>query len=473
VDMSGHSNGWARTYSIRANIISEVYVGNPPIDRGARDTGSGMQFVSEYVIGQSGTLVAWEFFTFRSDTVVLQIWRATADEGLEYDLVGSTVVTASSGYNEVDANIEVQSGDVLGWFCTGVQPIVFNSGGETVRRRYGYSGTDQQVDMSGHSNGWARTYSIRANIISGESGDVGLENCSWKSQDTGSTSIGNGVYFGFTCNGNEVMTGFKLHDQADGSINSQNGNPFEIRCCEVFGHSAVTSTCDWSASSGISQSQSWCDATAHKAFSGVYDLLPPTQSVGNDAYTETQARKCCEVVCDEQYCQNGDWGVDAGSCHTLTANYTGAGEHVLTCPTGTLMTKVIDTPNESQIWGVETIHQIECCALDIVPPPTKSPTTCPSADPSLSPSVHPTTAPTTANPTTCPSAYPSLSPSVHPTTAPTTQTDCLLNIDRTNPTVSDDDFLKALKDCIPCFYDMSRRQLALDRLMNAQEVSKM
>jgi hypothetical protein len=145
----------------------QVYVGNPPIDRGAQDTGSGMQFVSEYVIGQSGTLVAWEFFTFRSDTVVLQIWRATADEGLEYDLVGSTVVTASSGYNEVDANIEVQSGDVLGWFCTGVQPIVFNSGGETVRRRYGYSGTDQQVDLSGHSNGWARTYSIRANIMSG------------------------------------------------------------------------------------------------------------------------------------------------------------------------------------------------------------------------------------------------------------------------------------------------------------------
>ena len=73
-----------------------------------------MQFVSEYEITENGKLVSWEIFVFREVEMVLQVFREQSTP-LNYNLVGSTSFQATVGYNKVEANIDVQAGDVLGW----------------------------------------------------------------------------------------------------------------------------------------------------------------------------------------------------------------------------------------------------------------------------------------------------------------------------------------------------------------------
>merc|ERR1712113_1043934 len=99
-------------------------------------TGAGMQFVSEYAIQANGLLTKWEVYTHRADVIVLQVWRPSGS--LKYYLVGHTYHDAPVGYSAADAAIEVQAGDVLGWYATGVQPIVYSIGGKRVRRSYKY-----------------------------------------------------------------------------------------------------------------------------------------------------------------------------------------------------------------------------------------------------------------------------------------------------------------------------------------------
>ena len=72
-----------------------------------------MQFVSEYEITENGKVVSWEIFVFREVEMVLQVFREQSP--LNYNLVGSTTFQATVGYNQVEANIDVQAGDVLGW----------------------------------------------------------------------------------------------------------------------------------------------------------------------------------------------------------------------------------------------------------------------------------------------------------------------------------------------------------------------
>ena len=51
-------------------------------------------------------------------------------------------------------------------YCDGVQAIEFSNGGEVrVRRKYGYTGVESQVDVMNHANGWFRQYSIQAEIL--------------------------------------------------------------------------------------------------------------------------------------------------------------------------------------------------------------------------------------------------------------------------------------------------------------------
>ena len=83
-------------------------------DREHTDTGRGMQFVTEYEISQSGTVIQWEIFTHLSAEIVLQVFREQSTP-LNFDLVGSTSLQAVSGHNRVEANIDVLAGDVLGW----------------------------------------------------------------------------------------------------------------------------------------------------------------------------------------------------------------------------------------------------------------------------------------------------------------------------------------------------------------------
>jgi len=147
---------------------TEVTVGNEVIDRDSRDAGVGMQFVSEYQITGTGSLTMWKIYSSRSDTVVLQVWRRVGDS-LEFNLVGSSSHSAHVGFNQFEDEIYVQSGDYLGWFCAGKQPIKYTDNpikytDNVVRRIMQHDGSESSVDLSGHPSGWTRTYSIQAII---------------------------------------------------------------------------------------------------------------------------------------------------------------------------------------------------------------------------------------------------------------------------------------------------------------------
>merc|ERR1711973_281177 len=101
----------------------------------------------------------------------LQVWRESMSEALSFFMVGYTIVDASYGFNQFEADISVQKGDVIGWYCSGIQPIKFDTDVGTVRRAYGFDGLTSPVSMAGHADGWSRTYSVRAEIDL----DVGAE----------------------------------------------------------------------------------------------------------------------------------------------------------------------------------------------------------------------------------------------------------------------------------------------------------
>ena len=74
-----------------------------------------MQIVTEYTITSDGKLISWEIFTSRADSIILQVWRESVDEALSFDMVGYTIVDASIGFNQFEADINVTTGDVIGW----------------------------------------------------------------------------------------------------------------------------------------------------------------------------------------------------------------------------------------------------------------------------------------------------------------------------------------------------------------------
>merc|ERR1719262_2052159 len=142
---------------------STVIVGYDAISREIADTGTGMQFVSEYAFSDDGILLGWDVYVNRQCSITLQVFRPSGTD-YRYDLVASTVANVNVGANSIPALIQVEAGDVLGWYQSGVQPFVFDNGGLIVRRAYGYTGSDSTVSMSGHAGGWNRMYSISATV---------------------------------------------------------------------------------------------------------------------------------------------------------------------------------------------------------------------------------------------------------------------------------------------------------------------
>ena len=88
-------------------------VGYKALDRAHRDSGSNMQVISEYKFSSDGILTLWELFSFRTTSMILQIWRESSS--LTFDMVAYSSVYVSIGFNRIKANIEVQEGDVIGW----------------------------------------------------------------------------------------------------------------------------------------------------------------------------------------------------------------------------------------------------------------------------------------------------------------------------------------------------------------------
>lgn len=107
--------------------------------------------------------------------VKLQIWRPMGN--LRYDLVGEVIAPIQKGYNSIcpDNAISVTQGDVLGWYMEGVQAITHEKGkGRTVRRVYRTFGVVTSLDMASHSQGWLRSYSVRAVVVPETNGSMKL-----------------------------------------------------------------------------------------------------------------------------------------------------------------------------------------------------------------------------------------------------------------------------------------------------------
>jgi len=272
--------------------------------------------------------------------------------------------------------------------------------------------------------------------------------CVWKDLDTDLLSLGN-QYKGYTCPSGKIATGFRLKGYEE---NAQvHNDPIKVKCCDVAGHSEVTTDCNEifatsQVSVGIVTADVVeCSAENHYVLAGVYDIYDDEPWV----YNQARVGKCCKVNCDAAYCEEGAWGVNHEQCTTVIADPEFVGEHDLACPTGTLLTRVIEGDAGPDQLGVQQVHSIECCELDIVAPPTRAPTMEPTLSPTDAPTMAPTLTPTDA-PSPPPSPAPTTSePTFAPSPAPTTGcTTCLLNV--YNQQIAEEyEFLNKIDACLP------------------------
>jgi hypothetical protein len=250
------------------------------------------------------------------------------------------------------------------------------------------------------------------------------------------------TFMGWTCQDDEILTGFGL--------TAQEKDITKIRCCSIGGHSAVMSnTCSLI---DVGQEALCGNDQDHKVFSGVYDKRP--ENVEVDAYTEILAGKCCEVECDAGWCAAKSWGVDKNDCVDMSTQGDAAQE--LVCPPGTLMTEIHEGLY-GLANGIQKVGSVTCCKLDIVAKPSVAPSLSPSRTPSTGPSVSPSKAPTTDQPTVAPSRVPTTE---LPTKAPTSIEFCLLQNRHTAST--DVEYLRGLARCLPVCDEVPSVRRALE-----------
>jgi len=132
--------------------------------------------------------------------------------------------------------------------------------------------------------------------------------------------------------------------------------------------------------------------------SGMYNYVNPLIPQNMLEYDQTMAHRCCEVSeCEAEYCNDGNGlSIDESSCITIGHENEPRSDgelSTLSCPSGTVLKKIIDA---DVAIGVQQVYEIECCELMQVAPPTSSPSTTPSQSPSSSPSSKPSQSPTTA-----------------------------------------------------------------------------
>ena len=124
-----------------------------------------------------GHLFGWRIYAQRSGEIILQVWRPTGSS-YRYKLVGQTEYEADkAGIHEISLNseIEVEDGDVIGFFFPGQSIIPFD-GSECYSRRtlYVKNPSRSSVKVGAYYtfrkkiSGWnpCRNYSIVAQIRS-------------------------------------------------------------------------------------------------------------------------------------------------------------------------------------------------------------------------------------------------------------------------------------------------------------------
>lgn len=209
----------------------------------------------------------------------------------------------------------------------------------------------------------------------------------WISVDLINTKTINHVnFFGFECPPGEMISAIKVQRYQQNS--HLHNSPTEVQCSSIRGTHQITQTCvdQFTQDTGTTE-DAFC--SGNSVISGIYDTASLVINNSEYEYDQTMAHRCCEISeCVAEYCNEGNGlSIDASSCVTIghTAEPQSEGEiSTLTCPETTVLTKIIDI---DVAIGVQQVHEIECCNLVQVAPPSKSP----SANPSYTPSLSPTT----------------------------------------------------------------------------------
>jgi hypothetical protein len=126
-----------------------------------------MHVVTDYAATNPGTVTGWELFSNRRSSILVQFWRRIKDQ--LFSIVGSTSWEIQEGYNQKlllhSDRYTVVAGDVVGFFVDGKQSVVFTTGsGDLVWPTHGTDGIVRNLDLSRYTNGWDRSYAIRAQV---------------------------------------------------------------------------------------------------------------------------------------------------------------------------------------------------------------------------------------------------------------------------------------------------------------------
>jgi len=260
--------------------------------------------------------------------------------------------------------------------------------------------TDICGDVPGVGNPIARHGGEECSPYTCQPGDgacryADAKSCHWISIDLTSKDIQGSNFFGFECPSREFIAAIQV--QRYTSQSHLHNSPVEVECCEISGTHHVTDTCVDKLTLDVGTAEdALCEGNA--VISGVYNYVNPLIPQNMLEYDQTMAHRCCEVSeCEAEYCNDGNGlSIDESSCITIGhENEPRSDEELstLSCPSGTVLKKIIDA---DVAIGVQQVHEIECCELIQVAPPTSSPSTTPSQSPSSSPSSKPSQAPITA-----------------------------------------------------------------------------
>lgn len=233
--------------------------------------------------------------------------------------------------------------------------------------------------------------------------------CQWHAMNKWNKVINGENFFGFECPPNQIISELRL--QGHGSSTVLDNNPTAILCCELGGYSSVTDTCSDFYSSADGQLEA-ATCEGNSAFTALYDVVDVTLDQSKWQYQATKGVTCCDIDYDTDYGRNLDLGIDRDQCETV-AHTNPTGSFNVACPDNMVLVEIKDN---DIAYGVQKVHQIECCKVHNAAAPTKAP------------SISPTTS--------------------EPSPAPTTSCyACLLNVHERLPT-DIDDFVGEVEDCL-------------------------
>jgi len=249
-------------------------------------------------------------------------------------------------------------------------------------------------------------------------------------------------FFGYECPSREFIAAIQV--QRYTSQSHLHNNPVEVKCCEISGTHHVTDNCVDNLTFDVGTAEdALCEGNS--ALAGIYNFVNPFIPPNLLEYDQTMAHRCCEVSeCEAEYCNDGNGlSIDESSCITIGHENEPRSDgelSTLSCPSGTVLKKIIDA---DVAIGVQQVYEIECCELKQVAPPSSTPSTTPSQRPSSSPSSKPS-----STPSTMPSQRPSSTPSSTPSQSPTTACmNCLMNAHK------ESNFLRAIRAYQDCLHN--------------------